>query len=118
MSAIKGASMGGAMGAVGGAATSAIQTATSKQSNIDRSGSITSNTGCLGDFVPYIVIHRPVQSMPAQFKQIKGYQSNITAVLSDCSGYTEVDFIHLENINATDAELNEIVSMLKSGVII
>lgn len=119
MSAIRGAAMGGALGAAGGAATSAIQTATSKQSNIDRTGSLTSNTGDLGEFTPYIVIHRPVQSMPDQFKFIKGYQSNVTALLGACSGYTEVDFIHLDDISgATDSELNEIERLLKSGVLI
>lgn len=119
MSAIRGAAMGGAVGAVGGAATSAIQTATSKQSVVERSGSMASNTGVLGDFVPYIVIHRPVQSMPQNFKRIKGYQSNITAQLSQLSGYTEVDFIHLTDIDgATDTELAEIEQLLKSGVII
>ena len=119
MSAIKGASMGGALGAAGGAATSAIQTATSKQTDIDRSGSITSNTGDLGEFTPYIVIHRPVQSMPKNFKQIKGYQSNITAILSSLNGYTEVEYIHLTGISgATDTELEEIESLLKEGVII
>lgn len=119
MSAIKGASLGGALGAAGGAATSAIQTATSKQSEVDRSGAITSNTGDLGEFTPYIVIHRPVQSMPTNFKKIKGYQSNMTQKLSQLSGYTEVDFIHLEGISgATDSELEEIESLLKKGVII
>lgn len=119
MSAIKGAAMGGALGAAGGAATSALQTATTKQTDIDRSGSITSNTGDLGEFTPYIVIHRPVQSMPKSFKQIKGYQSNITAVLSSLSGYTEIDFIHLTGISgATDTELDEIERLLKEGVII
>ena len=111
--------MGGALGAVGGAATSAISTATSKQSDIERSGAITSNTGELGEFTPYIVIHRPVQSMPADFKTIKGYQSNITATLSQLTGYTEVDYIHLDGISgATDSELNEIERLLKDGVII
>lgn len=119
MSAIRGASMGGALGAVGGAATSAISTATSKQSDIERSGAITSNTGELGEFTPYIIIHRPVQSMPADFKTIKGYQSNITAKLNQLTGYTEVDYIHLEGISgATDSELEEIESLLKEGVII
>lgn len=119
MSAIRGAAMGGALGAAGGAATSAIQTATSKQSDVDRSGAVTSNTGDLGEFTPYIVIHRPVQSMPKNFKQIKGYQSNITAVLGDCTGYTEVDYIHLDGISgATDTELAEIEQLLKNGVII
>ena len=119
MSAIRGAAMGGALGAVGGAATSAIQTATSKQSDVERSGSIASNTGSLGEFVPYIVIHRPVQSMPQNFKKIKGYQSNITAQLGQLSGYTEVDYIHLTGITgATDTELQEIETLLKNGVII
>ena len=119
MSAIKGSSMGGALGAVGGAATSAINTATSKQSDIERSGAVISNTGDLGEFTPYIIIHRPVQSMPANFKAIKGYQSNITSILNQVSGYTEVDYIHLDGISgATDAELNEIERLLKEGVII
>lgn len=119
MSAIKGASVGGALGAAGGAATSAIQTATSKQSDIERSGTITSNTGELGEFTPYIVIHRPVQSMPTDFRKIKGYQSNITKTLSQVNGYTEIDFIHLTGVNgATDTELAEIERLLKAGVLI
>lgn len=119
MSAIGGAAKGGALGAVGGAATSAIQTATSKQSDVERSGAITSNTGVLGDFTPYVLLHRPVQSMPKDFKKIKGYQSNITAQLSSITGYTEIDYIHLTGISgATDSELNEIERLLKEGVII
>ena len=37
--------------------------------------------------------------------------------LNFLTGYTEVGDIHLENINATQEELDEIVSLLKSGVI-
>lgn len=114
-----GMAAGGAMGAVGGAATSAINVATHSQSNIQRSGSVTANTGFLGDFTPYIVLHRPKQSMPSNFKGIKGYQSNITAVLGTCRGYTEVDYVHLTGISgATDTELNEIERLLKEGVLI
>ena len=119
MSAIHGAAIGGALGAAGGAATSAIQTATSKQSDINRSGSMISNNGILGEFTPYIVYHRPIQSMPAKFKNIKGYQSNISSLLKSLKGYTEVDYIHLENISgATDTELAEIEDLLKKGVLI
>lgn len=117
-SAAGGATAGGALGAAGGAATSAINTMTSKQSDISRSGSISSNTGILGDFIPYIIINRPVQSMPARFKEIKGYQSNISSDLGSIHGYTEVDFINLENIDGTDEELEEIKRLLKDGVII
>lgn len=119
MSGIGGLASGGVMGAVGGAATSAINTATHAQSNVQRGGSLASNTGVLGEFTPYIVLHRPKQSMPANFKNLKGYQSNITAQLSNCKGYTEVDYVHLTGISgATDTELQEIENLLKEGVII
>ena len=119
MSGLGGLAVGGAMGAVGGAATSAINVATHAQSNVQRGGSLASNTGVLGEFLPYIVLHRPKQSMPSQFKNIKGYQSNITSLLGNCVGYTEVDYIHLQGLDmATDTELQEIEQLLKSGVII
>lgn len=119
MSGLGGLVAGGAMGAVGGAATSAINVATHAQSNVQRSGSLVSNTGVLGDFLPYIVLHRPKQSLAQNFKTFKGYQSNITSMLGSCKGYTEVEYVHLTGIDgATDTELNEIESLLKSGVII
>lgn len=114
-----GLAAGGAMGAVGGAATSAINVATHAQSDVQRSGAIVSNTGVLGEFTPYIVIHRPKQSLAQNFKAYKGYQSNITSLLGNCSGYTEVEYIHLTGISgATDTELDEIESLLKEGVLI
>lgn len=119
MSGLGGAAMGGAMGAVGGAATSAINVATHAQSHVQRGGSLASNTGVLGEFVAYVVLHRPKQSLPAYFKTIKGYQSNITSFLGSCQGYTEVDYVHLTGISgATDTELQEIENLLKEGVII
>ena len=119
MSGLGGLVAGGAMGAVGGAATSAINVATHAQSNVQRGGSLASNTGVLGEFLPYIVLHRPKQSLAKNFKTFKGYQSNITSVLGNCQGYTEIDFIHLTGISgATDTELQEIEQLLKSGVII
>lgn len=114
-----GLAAGGAMGAVGGAATSAINVATHSQSDVQRSGAIVSNTGVLGEFTPYIVIHRPKQSLAQNFKGFKGYQSNITSLLGNCAGYTEIEYIHLTGISgATDTELEEIESLLKEGVII
>ena len=119
MSGLGGLARGGAMGAIGGAATSALNVATSAQSNVQRSGSLASNTGILGEFTPYVVLHRPKQSMAQNFKSFKGYQANITMKLGACKGYTEVDYIHLTNISgATDTELNEIEALLKKGVII
>lgn len=119
MSGLGGLAAGGAMGAVGGAATSALNVATHAQSNVQRSGSLASNTGVLGELLPYIVLHRPKQSLAQNFKGFKGYQSNITSLLGSCKGYTEIEYVHLTGISgATDTELQEIENLLKEGVII
>lgn len=104
--------------AAGAAINSAINVAMSKV-QIQRSGDISGAVGLLDDFTPYVIIHRPQQSLAQDFKKFKGYPCNISSVLSALKGYTEVEYIHLEGINgATDAELNEIENLLKSGVII
>lgn len=104
--------------AAGTALNAALNVALSK-TQIQRSGDISGSTSLLDDFVPYLIIHRPVQSLAKDFKKFKGYPSNITALLSSLSGYTEVEYIHLENISgATDEELVMIERLLKSGVII
>ena len=118
-----GAVLGGAVsGGGGGAATAAIGAAINvafSQTHVSRSGALEGSTGLLDDFMPYLIIKRPIQSLAAGFKPQKGDPSNISAVLSSCSGYTEVEYIHLTGIaGATDTELTEIESLLKGGVII
>lgn len=118
MSAVTGAVAAGGVGAVMGAASGSLSTATSKQSDVSRSGSLSGNTGVLGEFNAYIIIHRPTQSLPADFKAIKGYKSNITKQLEQCKGFTKVDAIHLSVPGANSAELEEIERLLKEGVLI
>lgn len=104
--------------AASGAAYGAINTATSKN-HVQRSGDLAGSAGILGDFTPYVIIHRPIQSLAREYNKFKGYPCNITYTLSNLSGYTEVEHVHLTGISgATESELNEIESLLKSGVII
>lgn len=84
---------------------------------IEKSGSLSGTGGLLAVQKPYIIMTRPNQSVPARQNEFKGYPSNITATFSSLSGYTEVESVHLENIPATDAEMSEIESLLKGGVI-
>ena len=112
-----GAVAGGLAGAATGAISAAVNTSLSK-SVISRSGDLSGAVGLLDDFLPYLIIHRPIQSLAENFKSFKGYPSNITATLSSLKGYTEVEYIHLKNIKATDAEIEEIEALLKEGVII
>lgn len=93
--------------------------AMSAKTHIAHSGNLTGNAGYMGIKKPYLIITRPIQALPADFGKYKGYQSHITKKLSECKGYTEVEYIHLDGINrATSAELAQIESLLKGGVII
>ena len=88
------------------------------RSKVHKSGSIGSMAGHMGIQKPYLIITRPVQSVPENLNEITGYPSNITATLGDLSGYTEIDTIHLAGIPATSEELAEIDELLKGGVFI
>lgn len=110
--------------ATGGASTPMLvgagaSVAASAKVHVNHSGNLAGNTGYMGIKKPYIILSRPIQALPADFGKYKGYQSHITKRLSDCKGYTEVEYIHLDGISrATSAELSQIESLLKGGVII
>ena len=100
--------------ALGSAANVAL-----RKVEVSRSGQLVGNTGLLDDFRPYLIIHRPQQSLAKDYNKFKGYPSNITATLGELSGYTEVEHIHLGNIpNATAEEIDALMATLKEGIII
>lgn len=110
---------GGLLGTGGAIASVAVSSAFgAKKESVIKGGSASGGKGFLSPQRPYLIITRPDQSLPDKFNTFVGYPSNITKKLSACSGYTEVDTIHLENIPATESEISEIESLLKSGVII
>lgn len=118
---VEGAITGGVLGGTHGAISSiasGVNTVAGKQTTVSRGGSLSSNYGALGHLTPYVIIHRPIQSLPSNFKGFKGYMSNITMSLGSLNGYTEVDYIHLDGINATEQEKNELDRILHSGFII
>ena len=117
--AILGGAIGSGPGALAGAGISAAASVAMHKVSVSRSGELTGNTGILDEFTPYLIIHRPQQSLAVNYNQFKGYPSNLTLTLGACSGYTEVEHVHLTGIDgATDTELNEIETLLKAGVII
>ena len=85
--------------------------------NVERSGSFTGNAGAMGAKIPYLIISRPQTAMAQNFETLSGYPSNTYTKLSACTGFTQVKFVHVENLNATDAEKQEIEQLLKEGVI-
>lgn len=113
----------GTMVATGGASapmsTAAIASTAvnSMKPNIEKSGSMGGMGGMMGVQKPYLILTRPRQALPKEQDIYMGYPSFVTVSLDDLEGYTEVESIHLENINATKQEIDEIEGLLKNGVI-
>ena len=85
--------------------------------NVQRVGNMSSTVGFMGIKKPFIILSRPIQSLAENYNTYRGFVSNISMTLGECTGYTEVEEIHLENISATENEISEIENLLKSGVI-
>ena len=101
--------------AIGNIASTAVN---SMKPNVEKSGSISGTAGLMAVQTPYLIITRPRQAVPERQNAYMGYPAFITESLGQLHGYTEVESIHLEHIPATGAELAEIESLLKSGVIL
>ena len=81
-------------------------------------GDLSGNVGMLANQKPFIIIQRPRQLVPSRQHKYTGYPSFVTMALSNCIGFTQVESINLDNVPCTEDEYNEIVNLLKSGVII
>lgn len=114
----------GSMVATGGASapmavSSLASTAVnSMKPTVEKSGAMGGTGGMLAIQTPYMILTRPNQALPTNQNKFTGYPAFITENLSDITGYTEIDSVHLENIPATEQELSEIESLLKGGVIL
>ena len=99
---------------MGGA--SSISNAISRGGSVQQSNGYNSTSALLGVRKPYLMIERPVPAYPANYAHDNGYPSNITTLLTNVSGYTEIEDIDLSGIPLTEGELNELRSLLKEGV--
>lgn len=106
-----------AMGAMG-LATQAANTAVNSKPSVQRSGSVSGSSGLMGIQRPFVIIERPNISVPALMNDFIGNTTNVTMKLADCEGFTMVDQIHLDNVLCTDEERNELLNLLKEGVIL
>jgi hypothetical protein len=98
-----------AMGAVGGILNA--------HARVQHSGGFSGNAGAMGSKKPYLIITRPQTALADNFPSFEGYPANKYTTIGACSGYFRVRDVHLERIPATDDELNELNSLLKTGVI-
>lgn len=92
--------------------------ATTAKSQVGHSGSFSGNAGAMGIKNPYLIIQRPQTKVADYFPSLAGYPTNVSGLLGEFSGQVVVSDVHVENIFATDYELAEIESLLKSGVLV
>jgi hypothetical protein len=97
---------------------SAANTALNSKGQIQRSGNMGGSAGMIGVKKPFVVIERQRYSVPNYVQKYVGQMSNITASLGSCSGFTMVEYCHIEGVTGTVEEVNEIESLLKQGVIL
>lgn len=86
--------------------------------SVSRSGGISGNAGIMGDYQPFIVVTRPINDKPTTYDTNIGQTYNKSAQLGTLSGFTVIEEAHIEGMNATDAEKQEIERLLKEGVIL
>ena len=83
-----------------------------------RTGSISANTGLLGEMKPYVLVTRPISVVADQYKSLLGQPYQLDGTLGSQTGFVKVREAHIEGMNATDAEKQEIERLLKEGVIL
>lgn len=108
--------------AVGELAQIGVDTAdnvfTGASPRFSRGGSFNTNNGVLCDKIPHLLITRPIQSFAQNYNKYNGYPSNITEKIGKLKGFTKIDKINLSGISATAEEIEQITTLLKSGIII
>lgn len=113
------APLAGAMvaGGISSAASGAMNVVNSKPT-FSKTGSIAGAGGLLSVQKPYLIFERPKKCKPANQQIYTGYPSIITRSLGSLSGFTQVREIHLDGIPCTDAERDEMLQIMREGIIL
>ena len=86
--------------------------------DVSRSGSFSGNAGAMGIKKPYLIISRPQTELADKFTTFVGKPSNYTTTIGACKGFTKVDTVHIENVDATSSELDELNQILTNGILV
>lgn len=106
-----GASLGASAGMVLGGLSHA-------KTQVQHSGQFSGSSGAMGGKKPYLIVSRPQTRTPSKIDEYMGIPSNAIHKLSSCTGFVKVNEVHIKSKSAYDNEIQEIESLLKTGVII
>lgn len=85
---------------------------------VSKSGTVAGFAGMMSIKEAYIIIERPILSMPQSYNFYNGWNSNVTSALGSLAGFTQFQTCYIDIPTATDSEKAEILNLLKSGVIV
>ena len=118
---VVGAASGGPAGVGAAAAMGAANVASNPSllsPQVGHSGAVSGSAGLMAVQTPYI-IREAVRFHPTtHFNKFTGYPAFYFRNLGDVTGFTTVYDILLENIPGTNEEVDEILSLLKGGVVL
>lgn len=105
---------------VAGASATAAGTVSAMKERVYHSGNLSGEASIFAYDTPYLIITRPnIPESTKDTKKFVGLPSYKTQnTLSSFSGFTKVFDAHIDNVSCTDEEKNEILQLLKEGVII
>ena len=86
--------------------------------DVQKSGGFSGAPGAMGCKKPYLIISRAEDTTPSKFQKYEGKPASKTVKIADCSGFIKVKSINIDAVPATYGELDQIVSLLKQGVIL
>lgn len=87
---------------------------------VQRSGNIAAAAGYMGITRPYIIRQIPHQDLPKEYKRLEGYPANKGGTLAQFAGtgLNTVEAMELTGFNGFESEREELLSILRGGVIV
>ncbi|MBO7731367.1 MAG: hypothetical protein J6S67_02390 [Methanobrevibacter sp.] len=86
--------------------------------DVYRGSNLSGDAASLCYETPYLIRRVPNKPQLVNQDRFTGFQSYKTGLLSEFSGYTEVEEVHAEGFVCTEEEREEIIELLKKGVIL
>lgn len=87
---------------------------------VQRSGNIAAAAGYMGITRPYIIRQVPHQDLPKEYKRLEGYPANKGGTLAQFAGtgLNTVEAMELTGFTGFESEREELLSILRGGVIV
>ena len=102
-----------------GAISAAVSgTVNAMKPEVHRGGNLSGDVSAMSEESPYLIYYRPNKPLLENQAAFTGFPSYKTGTISSFSGYTLFLDAHIESVSCTSVERNEIMQLLKGGVII